>query len=80
MARRLLSQNSNNATVKMIAYKLGFSNPSNFARTYKQCYGFSPSDTRDLYRGNPAKRPIETLNDLNVGDRKWEYWIANMVL
>lgn len=80
MARRLLSQNSNNATVKMIAYKLGFSNPSNFARTYKQCYGFSPSDTRDLYRDNPAKRPIETLNDLNVGDRKWEYWIANMVL
>lgn len=80
MARRLLSQNSSNSTVKMIAYKLGFSNPSNFARTYKQCYGFSPSDTRDLYREKAGRDTLDTLENLSVGDRKWEYWVANLVL
>lgn len=80
MARRLLSQESSSATVKMIAYKLGFSNPSNFARTYKQCYGFSPSDTRNLFREKPHRNNLSELEDLDVGDRKWEYWISNMVL
>lgn len=80
MARRLLSQDSNTATVKMIAYKLGFSNPSNFARTYKQCYGFSPSDTRGLYREKPSQDNIASLENLKVGDRKWEYWVTNMVI
>lgn len=80
MARRLLSQESTNTTVKMIAYKLGFSNPSNFARTYKQCYGFSPSDTRGLHLEKPDRENIASLENLMVGDRKWEYWVTNMVL
>lgn len=80
MARRLLSQDSNSTTVKKIAYKLGFSNPSNFARTYKQCYGFSPSDTRGRYREKLAPATLDELEGLPVGDRKWEYWIANLVI
>lgn len=78
MARRILSQHTP-TTVKMIAYKLGFSNPSNFARTYKQCYGFSPSDTRDLFKEKTEKTDISSLDNLPVGDRKWEYWLSNMI-
>ncbi len=41
-AERLLIEN--NTTVSEVAYKVGFSNPNSFNRSFKDHFGKSPSD------------------------------------
>jgi len=79
VARRLLSNASLTRSVKIVAYGLGFASPSSFARAYKQQFGISPTETRDLYVDSIMNRNNTGQDTSLVGDRKYESWIANLV-
>ncbi len=79
-ARRLLSRPGGRDTVKTIAYRLGFSGPSSFARSFRQQFGFAPSECQELYLAALHSRAsIQMTNALPVGDRHYEYWMMNLV-
>lgn len=46
VAHKYLS--ASDVTIQSIAYELGFSDPANFSRLYKQQYGISPKYTREM--------------------------------
>ncbi|MCJ9430063.1 helix-turn-helix domain-containing protein [Kordiimonas marina] len=79
VARRLLNSSPTARSVKSIAYSLGFSDQSSFARAYKQQFGFSPTETREFYLAEASGRPGLLNKTAAFGDRKYEFWIANLV-
>lgn len=80
LARRMLNGSSTSQSVKSISYSLGFSNPTSFARLYKQQFGYSPTDTRSMFLEAEEQRYYAKNPNLNVGDRKYEFWMTNLVM
>lgn len=79
-ARRLLSRPGGRDTVKSIAYRLGFSGPSSFARSFRQQFGFAPSECQEMYLATLHSRAsLQMTSALPVGDRRYEYWMMNLV-
>ncbi|MEX0300712.1 MAG: helix-turn-helix transcriptional regulator, partial [Kordiimonas sp.] len=78
-ARRLLNNPGNMESVKSIAYNLGFNSPSSFARAYKQHFGFTPTETRDLFLETIRGRNHIQHHSPHGIDRRYEYWMANLV-
>lgn len=79
VARRLLSTSPVNKSIKSIMYGLGFNDRSSFNRAYKQQFGISPSETQDYVLENLASKPDPLIEGTAIGDRKYEFWIANLV-
>lgn len=78
-ARRLLSQTNAKPSVKQIAYSLGFSGSSNFSRAYRQRFGHAPMETWDVI-SSQANECLRVSNKISaIGDRKYEYWMRNLV-
>jgi AraC-like DNA-binding protein len=63
-ARRLLCNTDQH--IQSIAYELGFSDPSNFTNAYKQEFGLSPSETRQLLIITESEKPF----DLDMSEAK----------
>jgi len=79
LARRLLHSSNEQVHVKAIAYKLGFSNPSSFARAYRAEFGLSPSETKALYHSDIHQRAALASPVENGLDRRYEYWMSHIV-
>lgn len=80
VARRLLCANAGKASVKALAYKLGFTNPSSFARTFKAHFGYTPTETHKLYMTTLKDRKQPRANAPSaIGDRNYEHWMMNFV-
>lgn len=78
-ARRLLNNPNTTKSVKSIAYNLGFNSPSSFTRAYKQHFGFTPTETRDLFIETMRTNTQTRFRSDNGVDRRYEYWMANLV-
>lgn len=72
----LVSAKQAHRQIAEIAYAWGFSDPTHFARSFKQRFGRTPSEIR---RAAPplARRDRPTL-DPRVGDRLHEEWLAGL--
>jgi AraC-like DNA-binding protein len=79
LARRLLHSSNDQVPVKAIAYKLGFSNPSSFARAYRAEFGLSPSETKAIYQSDTHEREALASSAENGLDRRYEYWMSHIV-
>ena len=79
LARRLLSSQCSNKSIKAVAYKLGFDSQSSFGRAFKQKYGFSPSDVRDQFLSHQHTLDSHKDNYPFIGDRNYEFWLTNLV-
>jgi AraC-like DNA-binding protein len=59
-----------------IAYSWGFTDPTYFAKAFKQRFGRTPSEAREA-SSTQARRERGELGDV-VGDRLYEEWIAGL--
>jgi transcriptional regulator GlxA family with amidase domain len=61
-AARVVSQN---VLIKTIQYDTGFKHPANFSHLFRQHFGVSATEFRQLYSGRPEK-PIDCACDTNA--------------
>lgn len=78
-ARQLLARSDTSKSIKFMAHNLGFDSASQFARAYRGQFGFSPSETREFFLSTEASRLNTKNGELPIGDRNYEYWMANLV-
>lgn len=72
----LVSAKQAHRQVAEIAYAWGFSDPTHFARAFKQRFGRTPSEVRRA--ATPLARRDRPSVDPRVGDRLHEDWLAGL--
>ncbi len=82
IARDMLRHSSGSGYVKNICYSTGFTNPTSFARAYKQRFGYSPTETREMFSATAERSSINsgTTTHNTAVDRRYEYWMNHLVL
>lgn len=70
----LMSVTQSRRQVADIAYSWGFSDPTYFAKAFRQRFGRTPSEAREAASARPHRQPIEP-GDV-VADHMYEEWIA----
>ena len=64
------------APIAEIGYRCGFTDPSAFARAFRQRFGSTPSEVREFASLQSGRNP--TAADSFMGDRAYEEWIAGL--
>ncbi|MEX2333706.1 MAG: AraC family transcriptional regulator, partial [Pseudohongiella sp.] len=73
-ARRLVSQRDAHLRISDIACECGFSSDAHFSRAFRQRFGLSPSDARNLGAVPPTKRPGFGQGTTSE-PREYERWV-----
>ena len=78
-AQMLTSPEHAHRHIYEIAYHLGFKSEAHFSRAFRQRFGQSPSEVRELGLAPTATRTPDEPEwfDEKVGDRNYEQWLAN---
>jgi AraC-like DNA-binding protein len=72
----LVSRRDPHVQVAQIAWRWGFSDAAHFSRLFKERFGCTPSEARELagLRAGPQAPRL----DPRIGDRRYEEWIAGL--